>query len=407
VIQNVSRPWPLALINKFGSIAGKSRKLTVDELIHTARRKSGLHDFNDDSFVQPLEQLLYAIHHEANLHLIGRMITKIRLVNVLMNRLRVEEYIRKYPECMQQELDPVVLVTGLQRTGTTKLHRLLAADPDTRFLTSWETLNPVPLKKQDNSDRIRAAKTSEKALKYMSPRFFAIHPVEYDAPEEEVLLLDMSFLSTIPEATMHVPSFARWASSQDQTPAYAYLKKAVLVLQHQSRRQRWVMKSPHHLEFLKTFLKVFPDTKLVQTHRHPRETLASFCSMVYHSRSIFSDALDPDEIGRHWSEKAATMLDNAMKDRKEIPSDSVVDIFYYDLVSDSVKQLDRIYHMLGIPLSNEKQDRMRQAERNNHQHKYGIHRYQLEDFGLSEESIERRFDKYITRFGLHKEFNNA
>jgi hypothetical protein len=57
-------------------------------------------------------------------------------------------------------------------------------------------------------------------LRYMAPEFFAIHPVEHRCAEEEILLLDMSFLSTVPEATMLVPEYSAWLERQDQEPAY-------------------------------------------------------------------------------------------------------------------------------------------------------------------------------------------
>ncbi len=187
-----------------------------------------MNDFREE----PLDRLIDSINHEAELHPVGRFITRERLTGLLAIRLRAENWFKKYPEILEQELYPVSLICGLQRTGTTKLHRLLAADPDNRVLSSWEALNPVPLNEDPNetAKRMKAARISEKALRLMAPGFFSIHPVEYEKPEEDILLLDTTFLSTTPEATMHVPSYAAWLEQTDQSYAYQYTAKLLKLL---------------------------------------------------------------------------------------------------------------------------------------------------------------------------------
>ena len=174
---------------------GTKIKLDKDSLISAARKNTSLHDLGKDFWDEPLERLLKSLNNEARLHPIGRFISKQRLVNLLSVRLRAEDWFKKHPEILEQELYPTMVILGLQRTGTTKLHRMLSSDPDTRSLSSWEALNPAPIKGdiKTGAKRIRIAKTTEKALKIMSPGFFAIHPVEHLAPEEDVLLLDISF----------------------------------------------------------------------------------------------------------------------------------------------------------------------------------------------------------------------
>jgi hypothetical protein len=188
---------------------GTKTKLDKDDLIKAARKATKLHDMGNHFWDEPLERMLKSLNEEARLTPVGRFISKQRLINLLAVRLRAENLFKKHPEILEQELYPVMLVIGLQRTGTTKLQRLLASDPDNRALMSWEALNPAPIKgdTHDGKNRIKIARTSEKALKIMSPGFFAIHPVEHLAPEEDVLLLDVSFMSQTAEAITHVPSY--------------------------------------------------------------------------------------------------------------------------------------------------------------------------------------------------------
>jgi len=163
---------------------GTKIRLDKDDLIQAAKKATGLTDLGAYFWDEPLVRMLESLNEEAQLHPVGRFITKQRLVNLLAVRLRAEDLFKKHPEILDKELYPVMLVIGLQRTGTTKLQRLLASDPDNRALLSWEALNPAPINgdRFDGKKRIKIAKLSENALKIMSPGFFAIHPVEHLAP---------------------------------------------------------------------------------------------------------------------------------------------------------------------------------------------------------------------------------
>ena len=400
------RPAPIRFYNFIGPTLkklGLGVKLEENSLLKAAKRQTGLNDFGEGDFITPLQKLLKSIREEARLHAFGEYITKVRLLGILHNRLRANYYFKQYPEILEQEVDPLIVITGLQRTGTTKLHRLLAADPDTRALLSWEALNPAPLIGKEDKDpdpRVRQAKTSEKGLRYISPDFFAIHPVEYNAPEEDILLLDNSFISTVPEATMYVPSFAAWVEEEDQTPAYEMMKKMLKLLQWQNRKQRWVLKTPHHLEFLDTLCKVFPGTQIIQTHRNPVVTLASFCSMVYHGMRIFSDQVSPEEVGKHWHRKVKRMLQKAMDFRETNPEAPVIDIDYKKLIGNTLEEIERIYAFSGIEFTPEISAKISETINQNPPNKYGVHKYQLHDFGLEENTVNEGFMKYFERFDL-------
>jgi hypothetical protein len=333
------------------------------------------------------------------------LITKTRLVAALSTRLRVHDYLRRHPEVLTRRLPPPIVIAGLQRTGTTMLHRLLASDRNLRALLSWEALAPVPAVRPvlGLEARVLQAKLSERALSYMAPAFFAIHPVEANAPEEDVLLLDYAFLSTTPEATMHVPSYARWLEAQDHTPAYAYVETLLKIMAHQRGPSRWVLKTPHHLEYLDILRRVFPGARIVQTHRDPARTLASFCSMVWHGRGVFSDQVDAHTIGLEWSRKIGRMLERCLAVRRAVADTGFVDVSYYDLIDEPVRVVRRLYEQLELPFSAELEARMRATREDNPQHKYGSHRYQLGDFGLSRSQVEPLFARYRDKFDVRHE----
>jgi len=376
---------------------GTAPLLNKDKLISTARRKTGLNDLGKDFWDEPLDRLLDSYNHEARLHPIGNFITSKRLMNLLAVRLRAENWFKKFPEILEQEVYPPMVIAGLQRTGTTKLHRLLTADPDNRVLRSWEALNPAPFKLNGKREdkRIRIARTSEKALRLMTPGFFAIHPVEHLAPEEDILLLDVSFLSTTPEATSHVPSYSSWLEEIDQSPAYAYGSKLLRLLQWQKPGRYWVLKSPHHLEFLPLIEKYYGNPHFIWTHRDPAECIPSFLSMVCHSRALFSDKVHISDVSEHWVRKTAYMIGKALTYRQdEAHQAHITDLLYEELVRDPMGQLNKIYERYD-GISESLEEKFLQAEAENPKGKYGSHEYRLSDFGLSREDLMEKNASYF------------
>jgi len=376
---------------------GRRPLLDKDELIGAARNETGLRHLGSDFWEEPLERLIDSLNHEADLHPIGFFISRKRIINLLTVRLRAEYWFRKHPWILEQELYPPLVIVGLQRTGTTKLHRLLTADPDNRVLRSWEAINPAPPHNGMNGKdrRVRSAKTSEKALRMMAPGFFAIHPVEHTAPEEDILLLDVTFLSTTPEATTHVPSYASWLEGADQSYAYEYGGRLLRLLQWQHPGKRWILKSPHHLEFMVLIDQYFNHPRFLWTHRDIHECIPSFLSMVCHSRSIFSDRVSMEEVTEHWVRKTTYMLEKGLEFRRRNGnSGKFTDIFYEALVSDPLNQLEKIYQPYGgIPA--DLREKFRLADRENPYGKYGIHEYGLEDFGLAPGDLEQRNRSYL------------
>jgi len=374
---------------------GTALSLDKDSLIRRARRSTGLDDLGSDFEDEPLERLLWSIRHEAELHPAGMFISRERIVNLLANRLRAEHFFKEHPEILEQELYPVWLITGLQRTGTTKLQRLLNADPANRVLASWEAINPAPYPGRNGGTdkRIKKARLSEKALKLMAPGFFAIHPVEHLAPEEDILLLDITFMSTTPEATMHVPSYSSWLEKTDQSHAYRYAVKLLKLLQWQRPARRWVLKSPHHLEHLHLADRFFGDVRYLWTHRDPTLSIPSFLSMMSHSWALFSHEVSPEKVRQHWVRKSTYILNKGVEFRKRKGEGAFLDIQYEDLVKDAGSVLKKIYSGNG-GADEQLLEVFARAEQENPPRKYGIHEYSLGDFGLTEADIETRITGY-------------
>ena len=228
----------------------------------------------------------------------------------------------------------------------------------------------------------------------MSPGFFAIHPIEIFEPEEDILLLDISFMSTTPEAMMNVPTYAEWLERTDQSPAYAYMVKLLKFMQWKKPAKRWVLKTPHHLEFPDLVEKHFGKVHFLWPHRSIYESVPSFLSMVTYNQMIFSDDMDTQRIASHWVRKTGYMLDKALDYRvKDDNNAKFIDIRYQDLITDSIGELSKIYKMNG-GLTPDHISRILDHEKIHPHRKHGVHQYSLADFGLTENDIDRHTGHY-------------
>ena len=405
------RPPAIALANRMGRALWKlgigGKPITVQAVLSDARRKVGLDDFGDEGFLEPLEVLVDSINREAQLNPVGHMIIRGRIVGVLSNKLVAQDTIQRHPEILDIPVEGPIVVAGLARTGTTMLHRLIAQDPSIRSLASWEAINPAPARQRagkKRDPRFAQAAAAAKGLKYMSPGFFAIHPAEPDAPEEEVILLEQAFLTTTPEAMMNVPTYSKWLEAQDHVPAYQALRRMMQYLQWQrpgiGKDVRWVLKTPHHQEYFDPLLKVFPKALIVHTHRDPLKTSPSLFSMLTHLQMIFSDEVDPKRVARHWLGKIENMARRTLATRERVGDRGFIDVSYYHLIQDPLPQVARIYEAAGLELTAPAVHLMQASQKVNKQHKYGRHKYSLAEFGMTEEDVESRIAAYRVRFDV-------
>ena len=382
-------PLPIRLYNRLYQSLGIKEKLDFDALIHKARRNTGLQElgeeFNDDA----LRVLIRSINDEAQLHPFGRLMIREKLIGQLENRLWAEYWFSQYPEILEQEVLPIVMITGLQRTGTTRIQRLFSSQKKARGLMSWEALYPAPIGSiSETSLRMKRTKRNEKAVKFISPSFHAIHPIHTEQPEEDVLLLDVHFMSSSSEAILHVPGYASWLEKQDHTQVYNYEKKLLKLLQWQRSGEFWVLKSPHHLQYLDKFSKIFPESRIIWMHRNICDCIPSFLSMLYYSRNMFVHEVDKGVLKSHWLNKLALMLEGGLKYRNASPG-KIMDVLYDEFIRDEQQVIFQILKSFAYSEpSSIKSEKDKLQYSSNHQ-------YKLEDWDLDAEYLEGLFPDYL------------
>lgn len=377
-------------------------------LLAAARRQTGLEEFGDEPFREPLRRLLRSLEEEAQLHAVGRATQRGRIVESLAARLMAEDHFRRHPEILEETIEPPVVIVGLARTGTTLLHRLLAAGAGFQVARWWEVRFPSPFPGSDwrrEDPRIPAAQAEVKATLDAVPVLASIHPWDAEGADEEIMLLEHSFLSHVPESGANVPSYREWLTGQDLTPAYRALERWLRFLQWQKRQSgrgggRWLLKAPFHLGYIDVLFDVFPGARIIQTHRDPLETIPSTASFYRALWELNSDRVDAPLVGRQVSERFAWALERSLAARARYPADRFFDVAYRAVEEDPMAEARRIHAWLGAPLSRDSEERMRAWLDANAREKRASHAYRLEDFGFSEAGLARTFANYRERFVL-------
>jgi hypothetical protein len=370
----------------------------VDDLLATAQAKTGLTEYGDDWFVEPLRVLVDSLNTEARLSPMGLELTRRRLTALLADRLRLRAVQREHPEVLDEQVTVAAEICGLPRTGSTLLHRVLAASPRLTSTLSWETSYPLPFPGEgpDAAERKQRAKDRAELFLTMSPDFADIHTIEWDGPEEDVILLDRTFTSMSFDSFYWVPTYGTWLRAADQRPAYRELREWLQVLQWQDSRRAgrpWVLKSPHHLTAVDTVLDTFPGCKIVMTHRSPVRAVPSYASMVATMSAQYSDDVDPLVIGPYWSDRFATTLRN-FADVRQRRQDRFVDVRFTAMVAEPLAEAVRVLTELGLTAGDADRAAFAEYLGRNRAQRHGTHSYSPADFGLSEAGLTRDFAFY-------------
>ena len=373
-------------------------------LLAQARRDTGLSKFDDPPIEEPLERLTHALKTEARLNDMGIQMWHARILGTLVTRLRACDWFKRHPEILEEKLPPPIVILGLARTGTTLLHRLIAADRRVYSAAWWEVRFPVPAPHDvAGTERIAAAKAEVAAILEYQPALAAIHPWDAMGADEDIMLIDQTFLSTTAESLSCIPSYRSWIHTQDLRPAYRYLLRLLQFLQWQKKqrgegvRERWVLKTPMHLGYVDVIDELMPQATFVQTHRDPIATIPSFSSFVHELWQGVSVDADPHEAARQWSSTLEEHLNHCLAVRARLPKEKFIDVDFRDTVSEPLSVVERIYRRIGMPMTEDARMRI-EAYMNSHPREgRPKHEYTLEQFGFTEAELERRFRAYRER----------
>jgi hypothetical protein len=366
---------------------------TIDDLHGSATRRTGLTDFGPDDYTDGLAVLLESCARDAGLTPLGSKAQRAVLRGALTARLSSEAAWQANPGYADVPIEAPIFITGLPRTGTTALHRLLTADPATQGVQMWLAEVPQPRPPRD-------AWAGDPVFQHIQegywrhhvehPDFMGVHYIAADQVEECWQLLRQSMRSISFECLAHLPGYSAWLRGQDWTPPYRRHRRNLQLIGLHDADKRWVLKNPSHLFALDALLDVYPDALVIQTHRAPRTAIASVCSLATQASAGWSSVFTGPVLGHDQLELWASGLEQFTAGRATRSQARFHDVWYHDLVADPLGTVEAIYAHFGLELSGPAADAIRalaaQAPAGG-----GAHSYTLEEFGLTGEEVDERF----------------
>jgi hypothetical protein len=383
----------------------QSLAASLDTFHAEAREKTGLDDFGDPSYREGLERLLISLDEDENLSPLGRAIYRGQVVKILSTRLRVEQRLKTQPEVLAVEVRRPLVITGLVRTGSTALHYLMGQDPELQKLEYWLAAEPQVRPPRDQWEAhpdFQAAVAELDFLYNTTPDLMAVHEMKADWPEECRHILEQNFTDDRFESSATLPSYNAWYHDHSHRETYRRHKRVIQLIGSSDPGRRWLLKYPVHLRQLPSFFEVYPDACIIQTHRDPREVVASYASFIAKIRKVHQVEVDTAQIAREQMESWAHAAEAGMRFRDSHGSDSFFDLLFTDFMNDPITSVERIYAKFDQKLSEEGEKCLRAWHSDHPQGKHGEHKYEHKDIGVSEEEILERFSVYMDRYGIER-----
>ena len=378
------------------------------ELLAAAEKATDLRDYGEIDPRPSLQALVQSINEEALLNDATLDSKRLSLIRVLCNRLLLQDEIRSNPRIEAEVIRKPIVILGLPRSGTTKLHRMIAADPAMQKLPLWKLFFPVkaltPGPGTDIERRIAATEAAVRIIQETNPEQYAGHPMMALEPDEEYFGMELSFQAHINTSSIYTPSYERWLETQDFTNWYIWLRKFLQYQQYVAggAGRPWVLKAPHHLGFLPLLFRFFPDATVVHCHRDPVTTVTSFCALLGAARGKSSDHYRADEVGPYILRIYRKRMRDYLRDRAALEkTHPFVDLDYRRILTDAPRVIAECYAAADIALDPAGVAAMRAWEVANEQHKHGQHKYSLDGYGITATDIRDAFHDYNERFGAY------
>ena len=399
----ITRPFLLKAVNNLGTLLNPSgdRLVGLDpqEILNWAQTTTG-NSLRDSVPQEGLETLVHSLNKEANLSLFGRFGFRKLLRRLVESRLAVEGVCNTLDMNAQSEIREPVVIIGMPRSGTTILHALMHLDRNHRAPLAWECYLPFPAPRPEDymsNTRIDTIRREFNQIYSLVPDFKKKHYMEAQSPEECISITAMNFVSFLFVAVAYLPTYTEWFKSADQLQNLRWHKRFLKFLQSGGVvSPRWLLKSPVHMMRLPAFFEVYPDAKVIVTHREPARVVPSCASLVSSARSMYTDKEDSRRTGREQLEVWAEFQNRFLADRQSLDrEDQIVDVHFDSFVRDQLHVVDSIYERFGWDLHPEDRKKMHSFLLEQPRGKHGMHEYSLEEFGITDNEVNENFADYL------------
>jgi len=380
-------------------------RTALDPLHEIVRREVGSDDFGSDDYLPGLKVLLQSMDYDPHFSAQGRRAAWGQVIGALKGRAQAIKSMRDNPGFDARSICSPVVITGVPRTGTTALHRLMAVDGRFQGLQTWLIASPMPRPPIDTWATYPEFQKTAAVLEARyaaAPQKRAAHFMAAEELHECCMLLWQSFVSNLWSCGWTAPSYDAWWQCQSEAAAYRHYYRCVQLIGSRSPDRRWLLKNPGHIENLDLLFAVFPDARVIQTHRDPAKAVPSLVSLLMQLHPLMEQGRTAQRaqlmLAREVA-KWAHAVDKCDRVRERHPG-QVLDVVHADFHGEPMRTLERIYAFIGMDIPGDVRAALVQRIEEKPELKHGVHRYNIADYGMTEDEAREPFGDYVQRFDL-------
>jgi len=376
------------------------------DLLHAiVAQEIGSDDFGSDDYLSGLKALLQSMDFDPRFHEAGRKLAWAKVVGLLRSRAHAIRSMEENPGFDARPVSSPVVIVGVPRTGTTALHRLMAVDSRFQGLESWLLDAPMPrppVERWPDYPQFRATAAWFAAEHERAPQRQAAHFRSASDVHECCILLRQSFVSNTLSCAWPAATYDAWWQCQSEEPAYRHYHRCVQLIGMNDPDKRWLLKNPGHIEHLDLLFAVFPDARVIQTHRDPARAVPSLVSLLMMSHPQYEDGRF-EERGRIMLRRETAKWAHAVRKadavREHFPG-QILDVVHGDFHRDPMGTLERIYGFIGMEIGDDLRPQLERRISEKPELQRGSHRYDIADYAMSADEVHEQFGDYIERHDL-------
>ena len=383
--------------------------LSRDAVLEAARAATGLADFGALDFLPRLDCWMQAVEEDANVSSFGRTNVFQLAVRCAVNRLRLEDFLRRHPEAEEGGAG----AAGYHCRHAAHRHHLHAGVDRRRSALSQPALvggadpNTGPERRPDRAGREPASHPRRRQLARhgnAAARQRLMHEFSADHIAEDIDLHVLNFSSYFLEWDAYVSRWRDWYLAEDQRGSYRYARRAMQALTYLRGPARWVLKCPQHMEQLAALADVFPEATYVLCHRDPVASIRSAMAMALYTARMLRARVDAAEPLAYWPDRFERMLRACVRDRDKLPAARTLDVYFHDWIGNPDQVLRQIYDRAGLPIDAARLAAMHASSAEHHRKSSERLVYNLErDFGVTAAALRAPFGFYFDRFAVREE----
>jgi len=381
---------------------------SLDHLHELVAGEVGADDFGPGEYLPGLKVLLQSMDYDPHFSETGRRAAWGQVIGALRGRVQAVKSMRENPGFDAQAISSPVVITGIPRSGTTALHRLMAVDDRFQGLQTWLLASPMPrppLETWASYPEFQKSVAVLEARYAAAPRKRAAHHMAAEEVHECCMVLWQSFVSNLWSCGWSAPSYDAWCQCQSEEAAYRHYYRCVQLIGSTAPEKRWLLKNPGHIDNLDLLFAVFPDARVIQTHRDPARAVPSLVSLLMQLHPLMEEGRAEQRAQimlQREVAKWAKAVQRADRVREQYP-DRVLDIIHAEFHRSPMQVLEKIYAFIGWDIPDATRSLLARRIEDKPELQHGVHRYSIADYGMTAAEAREPFGGYIQRFNLVEE----